>query len=571
MGNMLRPEIQRPGKPPVVQDVEPDTYLVGSDEDSRIVLPGPEVSGRHAVLFLNATECWVEDLTSRTGTYVSGHRVEGRSQLLFGQELVIGPYLLVVRSDTGTVTLRSPPAPTPVARPLPIPGSVETMPAPEVRIAPTAAASQHIRSIKAQIHEELVKRLNLKRMAGNRLGEEDLRKRVMSTVSDIVIEVGSRLPPDIKPPALVKEIFDEAVGLGPLEDLLADQTVTEIMVNGPDRIFVEKQGKIVLTGLTFLDDASVLAIIERIVSPLGRRIDESQPYVDARLKDGSRVNAIIHPLSLIGPCLTIRKFSKIPFTVQDMIRFGTMTPLMAEFVHGCVLARKNIVISGGTGSGKTSLLNVFSSYLPATERIVTIEDAAELRLTQDHVIRLESRPPNIENKGAVTIRDLVRNCLRMRPDRIVVGECRGGEALDMLQAMNTGHDGSLTTVHANSPRDVISRLETMVLMSGMDLPVRAIREQITSAIQLIVHETRLSDGTRRITNISEVVGLEGDRVTMQDLFKFEQTGIDPSGRVLGHFMACGTVPTFADEFKKRGIELNPAMFDPQKWGQKTCA
>ena len=404
-------------------------------------------------------------------------------------------------------------------------------------------------------------------MTSTRLGEEDLRKRVMDTVRDIVLEVGSRLPPDIKPPNLVKEIYDEAIGLGPLEDLLADPDITEIMVNGPDRIFVEKKGRITLTGQTFLDDASVLAIIERIVSPLGRRIDESQPYVDARLKDGSRVNAIIHPLSLIGPCLTIRKFSKVPFTDQDLIRFGTMTKLMAEFVRSCILARKNIVISGGTGSGKTSLLNVFSSYLPHDERIVTIEDAAELRLTQDHVIRLEARPPNIENKGAVTIRDLVRNSLRMRPDRVVVGEVRGGEALDMLQAMNTGHDGSLTTVHANSPRDVISRLETMVLMSGMDLPVRAIREQIVSAIHLVVHEARLADGARKITNISEVVGLEGDRVTMQDLFKFEQTGMDSTGKVLGDFMPCGTVPTFADEFKRRGITLDPATFDPRKWGK----
>ena len=574
MQNLIQLEIQRPGKPPIVQQVEPGTYLIGSDEDSRIVLPDQDISGRHAVLFLSIAECWVEDLASRTGTWVNDHRVAGRSALAVGQELRVGPYMLIARFDTGADL---PPAPAvPQAQlikpvppiPLPVePAGMVPRPALEVHISASSAAGQQIRSIKAQIHEELVKRLNLKRMTSTRLGEEDLRKRVMDTVRDIVLEVGSRLPPDIKPPNLVKEIYDEAIGLGPLEDLLADPDITEIMVNGPDRIFVEKKGRITLTGQTFLDDASVLAIIERIVSPLGRRIDESQPYVDARLKDGSRVNAIIHPLSLIGPCLTIRKFSKVPFTDQDLIRFGTMTKLMAEFVRSCILARKNIVISGGTGSGKTSLLNVFSSYLPHDERIVTIEDAAELRLTQDHVIRLEARPPNIENKGAVTIRDLVRNSLRMRPDRVVVGEVRGGEALDMLQAMNTGHDGSLTTVHANSPRDVISRLETMVLMSGMDLPVRAIREQIVSAIHLVVHEARLADGARKITNISEVVGLEGDRVTMQDLFKFEQTGMDSTGKVLGDFMPCGTVPTFADEFKRRGITLDPATFDPRKWGK----
>jgi pilus assembly protein CpaF len=309
----------------------------------------------------------------------------------------------------------------------------------------------------------------------------------------------------------------------------------------------------------------VLAIIERIVSPLGRRIDESLPYVDARLADGSRVNAIIHPLSLVGPCLTIRKFAKDPFTDADLIRFGTVTPELTEFLNVCVRLRKNIVVSGGTGSGKTTLLNVLSSYLPDTDRIITIEDAAELRLGQMHVVRLEARPPNIEGKGAVTIRDLVRNALRMRPDRIVVGECRGGEALDMLQAMNTGHDGSLTTVHSNSPRDVISRLETMVLMSGMELPVRAIREQVASAIDLIAHEARFSDGTRKVTSVTEVVGLEGDQVTLQDIFEFTQTGVDEDGKVIGRFRPTGSVPTFIEEVASRGLTIDRGMFDPQNW------
>jgi pilus assembly protein CpaF len=309
-----------------------------------------------------------------------------------------------------------------------------------------------------------------------------------------------------------------------------------------------------------VDNDQVLAIISRIVDRIGRRIDESSPMVDARLKDGSRVNAIIQPLSIKGPVLTIRKFSKTPFTVHDLIRFGTLTPQMAEFFKVCVLLRKNIIISGGTGSGKTTLLNVLSSFLPAADRIITIEDAAELRLNQDHVVSLESRPPNIEGKGAVTIRDLVRNALRMRPDRIVVGECRGGEALDMLQAMNTGHDGSLTTVHANSPRDVISRLETMVMMSGMDLPSRAIREQIASAIDLIIHEDRMSDGTRKVVKVTEVTGIERDTITLQDIFEFKQTGIDPQGKVLGYFTATGVIPSFIDEVETRGLHLSREVF-----------
>ncbi|OGV59237.1 MAG: type II secretion system protein E, partial [Lentisphaerae bacterium RIFOXYA12_FULL_48_11] len=367
------------------------------------------------------------------------------------------------------------------------------------------------------------------------------------------------------PEGLMKEIYDEAIGLGPIEDLLADNDVTEVMVNGPSQVYIEKKGKLILTDKAFLDEASVLAIIERIVSPIGRRIDESQPYVDARLPDGSRVNAIIHPLSLIGPCLTIRKFSKKPLVVNDLIRYGTLTTELAEFAKACVVMRKNIIVSGGTGSGKTTLLNVLGDYLPDTERIVTIEDAAELRLKQLHVVRLESRPPNIEGKGAVTIRDLVRNALRMRPDRIVVGECRGGETLDMLQAMNTGHDGSLTTVHANSPRDVISRLETMVLMSGMELPVRAIREQVASAIDVIVHESRFSDGTRKVTKMTEVVGLEGEQITMQDIFEFKQTGLGPDGKVLGHFRPTGAVPTFIEDIAARGLTIDRSIFDPQKW------
>ena len=334
------------------------------------------------------------------------------------------------------------------------------------------------------------------------------------------------------------------------------------LINGPAHVYVERHGKLELTDQTFMDEASVMAVIERIVAPLGRRIDESQPYVDARLQDGSRVNAIIPPLSLIGPCVTIRKFAKRVLTAEDFVRIGTWTEAIAGFLRVCVLLRKNIVVAGGTGSGKTTLLNVLSGFIPHSDRILTIEDAAELRLNQPHVVRLEARPPNIEGKGAVTIRDLVRNALRMRPDRIIVGECRGGEALDMLQAMNTGHDGSLTTVHANSPRDVISRLETMVLMSGVELPSRAIREQIASAVNIIVQEARLADGSRRIVAVSEITGMEGQQIVMQDLFAFRQTGVDEDGKILGTLGATGAMPTFYDTLSARGLSLDPALFQP---------
>jgi len=358
---------------------------------------------------------------------------------------------------------------------------------------------------------------------------------------------------------LFEAIVAEILGYGPIEPLLKDDTVTEIMVNGPKQVWVERNGKLEKTTIQFDDDDHVMRIIDRIVSPLGRRIDESSPMVDARLPDGSRINAVIPPISLVGPCLTIRKFSRDPLTVDDLIRFGTMTPEIAQFLEACVQARLNIVVSGGTGSGKTTLLNVLSSFIPGDERIVTIENAAELQLRQEHVVTLESRPPNIEGKGEVTIRDLVINALRMRPDRIVVGECRGGEALDMLQAMNTGHDGSMTTVHSNSPRDTLHRLETMVLMAGMDLPVRAIREQIASALDLIVHMARLKDGSRKIVAITEVQGMEGDVIVLQDIFVFEQTGYE-NGKVLGRIKPTGIRPKFVEKFEVANIYLPPQIF-----------
>lgn len=359
------------------------------------------------------------------------------------------------------------------------------------------------------------------------------------------------------------QVMDEVFGFGPITPLLKDDTVSEIMVNGPHQIYVERRGKLELSNIGFRDDGHLYTIIERIISPLGRRIDESMPMVDARLPDGSRVNAIIPPLSLNGCILTIRKFSSHLLAVEDLIRNNTMTLQMAKFVEACVKGRLNIVVSGGTGAGKTSTLNIISSFIPHDERIITIEDSAELDLKQEHVISLETRPPNIDGKGEIAIRDLVRNSLRMRPDRLVVGEVRGGEALDMLQAMNTGHDGSLTTAHSNSPRDMISRLETMVLMAGMDLPVRAIREQIASAINLIVHQSRLQDGSRKITYMTEVLGMEGDVITLQDIFVFEQKGIDERGRVKGQHRATGLIPKCRERLAEKGINLPVDYFSPE--------
>lgn len=358
---------------------------------------------------------------------------------------------------------------------------------------------------------------------------------------------------------LFEQIAAEILGLGPLQPLLEDDTITEVMVNGAKNIYIERKGKLHRVPVTFENNEHVLRIIDRIVAPLGRRIDESSPYVDARLQDGSRVNAVIPPISLVGPVLTIRKFSKNPITVEQLVQFGSISMEALQFLKACVEARLNIIISGGTGSGKTTLLNVMSGFIPDDERIVTIENAAELQLRQEHVVTLESRPPNIEGRGEITIRDLVINSLRMRPERIIVGECRGGETLDMLQAMNTGHDGSMTTAHANSPRDTLSRIETMCLMAGMDLPVRAIREQVASAIDVIVQQERMRDGTRKVVTVAEVSGMEGDVITMTDIFSFEQTGVE-AGKIIGRLRPTGLRPKFMDKIEASGINLPPSIF-----------
>jgi len=413
-----------------------------------------------------------------------------------------------------------------------------------------------LRELRSRVQDRLINELNpqidLSNPAKVRKQVEEIFNAILDSES-IVLSRSERQ-------RLFESITADIIGLGPIEPLLADDEVSEIMVNGPKQVYVEKKGKLIKTDITFTDDEHVMRIIDRIVAPLGRRVDESSPMVDARLKDGSRVNVVIRPLALNGPTITIRKFRKDKLTVQDLVRFGSMSQDMADFLAACVQARLNIVVAGGTGSGKTTLLNVLSSFIPEDERIITVENAAELQLRQDHVVTLESRPPNVEGKGEVTIRDLVINCLRMRPERIIVGECRGGETLDMLQAMNTGHDGSMTTIHANTPRDAVSRIETMCLMAGMDLPARAIREQIASAIHVFVQQSRLKDGSRKVTQITEVAGMEGDVVVLQDIFVFEQTGIDEKGKIVGQLRPTGVRPRFLEKFEALNIFLPPTIF-----------
>ena len=551
----------KPGQStPITENLPDGNYFIGRGASAKIVLAYADVSERHAILSIRGASASIEDLKSANGTYVNGMQIDRRTLLSDDSIVQIGGTVLRVTRNEGSSRSTNAPDGGPGEAALP-PAPAATPSQTSAKIDPQATLR---RKIREQIQNELIVRMDLKRMTASGVDREGLERQARAKIDEIVSEVikSGKLPRSMDPERIKKEVFDEALRLGPLEDLLDDPTVSEIMVNGPHQVYVERGGRLQLTDLQFADDASVNAIIERIVAPLGRRIDESQPYVDARLKDGSRVNAIIPPLSLSGPSITIRKFSKKTLTVEDFIRFGTWNANAAAFMEVCVKLRKNIIVAGGTGSGKTTLLNLLSSFIPETERIVTVEDAAELKLVQPHVVRLEARPPNVEGKGAVTIRDLVKNCLRMRPDRIIVGECRSGEALDMLQAMNTGHDGSLTTVHANSPRDVVSRLETMVLMSGMELPSRAIREQIASAVDIIIHESRLADGSRKVTAITEVTGMEGQNIVMQDLFTFRQSGVDENGRIVGEFKPTGAMPTFFDTLKSRGINLDPRIFQP---------
>ena len=555
--------LQLPGKPDTEISLIPGAYRVGSSPASHIMIRDKSVQPRHCRLEVSGQGIHVFDLCG--GTLLNGDPVGTAGAVLKpGDVLKLGDAeFLVPGKKIESVPVPSvrknpvPPAPVPKAA---FPDKREGK-IPVLEISGISPANREfVQEVKRLAHVELLKRLNLKRMAHSGTAPEVLEEHAKKTIHEIIQALNVPLPSGVTREKIEHELVHEAIGLGPLEDLIGRDDISEIMVNGPDHVYVEHKGVLYKTDMAFADDYQVVAAIERIVSPLGRRIDESSPMVDARLKDGSRVNAIIPPLSLVGPSITIRKFSKTPLQVENLIEFGSISRNMASFLDLCVKLRKNIIISGGTGSGKTTLLNILSSFLPDTDRIITIEDAAELQLRQEHVVRLESRPPNIEGKGEVTIRDLVRNSLRMRPDRIVIGECRGGEALDMLQAMNTGHDGSLTTIHANSPRDALARLETLVLMAGFDLPLRAIREQIASAISIIVQITREKDGSRKVIDISEITRMEGDIITMQSIFEFQQDGWSEDGKITGRFVPTGSMPSFMDDIKRSGLPLDLSIF-----------
>ena len=551
-----------------------NVLLIGKDPGCKIALSGWRVSKRHAELFVSHGQVFVRDLRTAAGTFVNGRRVGDTAGPLHFDD-VIGvanyqirafwrrreePYLpVLVPSSFAGVPGRALPANAshmPGTTHAPLPSADPPKPLVEAAEPVPPADWMHWRQ---HLHDQLLDAFGTRRTDVHRMADDELRALTERILADLIEHLPG-LPPQLDRARLMAEVRDEAIGLGLLEPLLADAEVTEIMVNAADEVFVERAGRLQRVPLAFTSGRTVLGIIERIVAPLGRRIDESSPMVDARLKDGSRVHAVIPPLALKGPTLTIRKFAKRQLVADDLLRFGSASHAMIEFLRVCVAQRKNIVISGGTGSGKTTLLNILSHFIPQAERVVTIEDAAELQLPHPNLVALEARPANLEGRGRVTIRDLVRNALRMRPDRIVVGECRGEEALDMLQAMNTGHDGSLTTAHANSPRDMLSRLEVMVLMAGMELPVAAIREQVASAVQVIVQQSRLPCGARRITSIVEVTGMESGRIQLQELFAHVQDGLTPEGHTRGHFTGRGLVPEFYEALAQRGVALDMGIF-----------
>jgi pilus assembly protein CpaF len=532
-------------------------FMIGRHESCRLRLRGDLVSRNHALVTPNARGLTVRDVSSNgtiAGSMVLRH---DEAQVDHGTPIVIGDYRLVIRPDAAQANGWPPEG---GATPVPGAGVYAEAGAPdEDAVAPLDEAAREQEradgALRREIHRRLLDYLDLAKLDASKLDDPSTRPRVLAALRTILQAMSDQIPARIDRDGLLGELADEALGLGPLERFLADPAITEVMVVDASTIYVETRGCIRKMDARFTDDERVRAAIERIVTPLGRRIDESSPLVDARLKDGSRVNAIIRPLAIRGSCITIRKFASTPLTMDNLIEFGTLDRRIARFLARCVKARKNVVISGGTGSGKTTLLNVLSAAIPPRERIVTIEDAAELRLGQPHVVSLEARPANMEGKGQYTIRDLVANALRMRPDRIVVGECRAGEALDMLQAMNTGHDGSLTTTHANSTADAMARLETLCLMSSIDLPARAIREQLGKAIDIVVQQTRFSDGSRRVTEVSEVIGVvdDADTVMLRPLFEYRQSGMDEAGTVLGDFHATGYLPSFLNEFIVKGL------------------
>jgi pilus assembly protein CpaF len=501
---------------------------IGRSSECDLVLAHRNVSALHARIFLREKNWYIADMGGLNGVYHGKQRIV-QQVIRPGDEFLIAQYRLTFANSAES-------------------------------LAEKAEASME--EIRRMLHGRLITELNLKRLTVDQMLDRAFRQRAADLLDRLVKERDNEIPAQYDREVLKKAVLDAALGLGPLEDLLADESVTEIMVNGPQRIFVESGGRLKRSTKSFLGKVEILTAIERIVGPIGRSINESTPTVDARLPDGSRVHAIIPPLALDGPTITIRKFPKKRITIEDLVGFETVSQPMADFLRLAVISAKNTVISGGTGSGKTTLLNVVSSFIPDGERIITVEDSAELRLPQEHVVRLETRPPNIEKQGEVTIRDLVRNALRMRPNRVVVGECRGGEALDMLQAMNTGHDGSLTTVHANTPHDAVRRLENLVLYAGMDLPLSAIRDLIFSAVRLIVQVARFPDGCRKITSIAELAGMHNGEIRVQELFQFRRTGVGDDGRTLGFHTATGVIPSFVEEMRRAGIEPDMSMFVP---------
>ena len=541
-------------------EVTASPFTIGRAKGNSLILPDQAVSARHCELEVEGQSVYVMDLFSKSGTILNDRRLKERALLQPEDQVLVGKFRIELQSDDrsgerGKRLLSESEISTHIEEP-PEPWQPQTQPDVRPEAQPKLPGDFN-RELRRRIHSRLQTHSELVKMDFTTTPPEKIRERTGELIRELLAkELGAGSADE----ELVRDLLDEALGFGPLEDLLADETVDEIMVNSYDTIFVERRGKIERTDCAFTDVDQVMNILRRILAPIGRRIDESSPMVDARLPDGSRVNAIISPLSLIGPVVTIRKFPVRRFNAQDLIQRDTLTENMAVFLQLAVRYRRNIMISGGTGSGKTTLLNVLSSFIPDEERIVTIEDAAELRLSQTHVIPLEAKPPNIEGKGSIPVRKLLMNALRMRPDRIIIGECRGGEALDMLQAMNTGHDGSLTTLHANAPRDALNRLETLVLMAGVELPIRAIRDQIASAIHLLVHETRLPDGTRKIVAVSEITGREGETIVLQDLFRFEATGMDRDGRVIGAYRPVGTVPKFVHDLRARGVAVDLSLF-----------
>jgi len=537
----------------VALDPAAETTL-GRSPENRVALNDNKVSRSHLSIAYRDGAFWVTDKGSTFGTLLNGAALKAPAALKAGDRLQAGGYAL-------TFAVEAPPA----AKPRPPARGTDEEPAMDPALAVLAILyTDEMMAMKKRIHEQVLFKLNLPEIATKQLQDDELRAKLETALDQVLREVRHELPRELTGDLLRQTLLDELIGYGPITPMLRDPTVDEVMVNGPGRVFVERKGRLYETGARFFDDRHLITIIQRVVEPLGRHVDEASPMVDARLPDGSRVNAIIPPLALDGSSVTIRKFSKKKLTTDDLIAFGSMTPEIAFFLEEAVRARQNIVVSGGTGSGKTTLLNVLSQFIPHGERLVTIEDSAELKLSHRNIVRLEARPANIEGRGKVAIRDLVINALRMRPDRIVVGECRGPEALDMLQAMNTGHDGSLTTTHANTPRDALTRLENMVMMAGYELPSAAIREQIASAVHLIVQQNRLPDGSRKIVQISEVTGREGATILLQDIFVFEQKGFSPEGKVLGQMVATGNIPQFVEALKLKGdLRLDMSVFVPK--------